>query len=129
MPHVILDYSRGIERDVDMGEFCDALRIAALETGIFPPAGIRVRAHACDTYVIANGKLDADFIDISIRLRGGRTLEVRKAATAHIFAAAVAQLEPVFAARPIALSFEMRDIDPDLSPRRSSIRDFLKEGT
>lgn len=126
MPHVILEYSANMDEAIDMAAFCEVLRVAALKTGVFPEAGIRVRAVRCETYVIADGKMpEAGFIDISVRLRGGRTVEAREKATREIFAAAESYLEPVFAARPFALSFEMRDIDPALSPKRSSIRDFL----
>ncbi len=130
MPHVIVEYSANLDDAVDMAAFCEAMRAAAVKTGVFPEAGIRVRALRCDTYVIADGKMpDAGFIDISVRLRGGRTFEARENATMEIFAAAENHLEPLFAARPFALSFEMRDIDPALSPKRSSIRDFLNKGS
>ncbi|MGI9372054.1 MAG: 5-carboxymethyl-2-hydroxymuconate Delta-isomerase [Hyphomicrobiales bacterium] len=125
MPHFVVEYSANLEKDIDVGALCEALRVAGLETGIFPEAGIRVRARKCDVYAIADGKLDAGFIDISARLRGGRALDIRKKATAQIFSAAEAFLEPLFTKRPFALSFEMRDIDPELSPKRSSISDFM----
>lgn len=129
MPHFVVEYSANLESDVDIGALCETLRVAGVETGIFPEAGIRVRARKCDVFAIADGKLDAGFIDISVRLRGGRTLEARKQATLEVFAAAETFLEPLFGKRPFALSFEMRDIDPELSPKRSSIRDFMNVDT
>lgn len=126
MPHINVEYSTNLESDVDMFAFCELLRKASVKTGVFLEKGIRVRALKCDAFAIADGKLDAGFIDISVRLRGGRTLEVRKAATAEIFAAAEEYLEPLFKRRPFALSFEMRDIDPELSPKRNSIPEFMK---
>ncbi len=128
MPHVIVEYSANLDDAIDMAAFCEVLRAAAVKTGVFPEAGIRVRALRCETYVIADGRMpDTGFVDISVRLRGGRTFEARERATQDIFAAAEHHLEPVFADRPFALSFEMRDIDPALSPKRSSIRDFLNK--
>ena len=53
--------------------------------------------------------------------------DVKKAATQAIFDAAEAFLAPVMARRPLALSLEMRDIDPDLSPKTGTIRDYLKD--
>lgn len=125
MPHVIVDYSPNMETRVDMAAFCDVLRRAAIETGILPMAGVRVRAVRADHVSIADGDPRHGYIDISVRLRGGRTLEARKAATAHIFAAARDHLAPVMAAHPVALSFEMRDIDLELSPKCGTIRDHL----
>ena len=125
MPHFQIDYSANLEDRLDIAGLCRALRDAAVETGLFPPAGIRVRATACTHAVIADGNPDHAFLDLSIRLRGGRDLAARKAATAAIFAAAQAYCADVMAASSLMLSMEMRDIDPELSPRASSIREYL----
>ncbi|WP_071672929.1 5-carboxymethyl-2-hydroxymuconate Delta-isomerase [Nioella nitratireducens] len=125
MPHIVVDYSPNMETRVDIAALCDALRIAAIETGILPMAGIRVRAF-CATHVsIADGNPTHGFIDISLRLRGGRPDDAKQAATAHIFAAAEAFLAEPMKTQSIALSFEMRDINPDLSPKTGTIRDHL----
>ena len=129
MPHVSIEYSRNIEDLVDFPALCDSLRRAGIETGMFAIAGIRVRATACDHYSIADGKADRGFIDISVRLRGGRSLEMRKAATQAVFAAAQEFVADAMDRFPIALSLEMRDIDPDLSPKLSSIRKFMHGDT
>lgn len=127
MPHLVIEYSSNLESVVDMLAFCDHLRRAAIEIDTFPLAGVRVRAFATDHYSIADGHPDHCFVDISIRLRGGRPLAVRKIATEAIFEAAETFLEPVMASHSIALSLEMRDIDPELSPKASTIRDHLKD--
>ena len=126
MPHIVVDYSANMEERVDMAAFCDVLRRAAIETGVLPLAGVRVRAFRADHFSIADGDPAHGYIDISLRLRGGRDLATRKAATAHVFAAAETFLAPAMASHSIALSFEMRDIDPDLSPKTGTIRDHLK---
>ncbi|MBZ8132134.1 5-carboxymethyl-2-hydroxymuconate Delta-isomerase [Afifella sp. IM 167] len=126
MPHFTIEYSANLDGDLDMVAFCEMLKKAGIETGVFEEPGIRVRALRCDAYSIADGNPANAFIDISVRLRAGRELERRKAATQHIFAAAEAYLEEMFKARPLALSFEMRDIDPELSPKRNSIREHMK---
>lgn len=127
MPHIQIDYSPNLEHRLDIAGLCAALRDAAAATGVFPAAGIRVRATACTHVVIADGNPDHAFLDISVRLRGGRTLEARKAATARIFDAAERACAKVMASSPFMLSMEMRDIDPELSPKASSIRDYLPE--
>tara|TARA_B100000287_G_scaffold399449_1_gene417736 strand:+ start:170 stop:505 length:336 start_codon:yes stop_codon:yes gene_type:complete len=110
-----------------MKDFCNVLRLAGIETKVFPLAGIRVRAIRCDHYSIADNQPENSFIDISVRLREGRELSIKKDATNHIFAAAEKYLKSVLDQYPLALSFEMRDIDPELSPKVNSIRKFLKE--
>ena len=127
MPHLSIEYSANLERDVDMSALCERLRTAGIATGIFPLAGIRVRALRCDHYAIADGKPEHGFIDISVRLRGGRPMDQRKAATAEIFAAAEDFLSDIIATKPIAVSLEMRDIDPELSPKLNTIRNYVEE--
>jgi 5-carboxymethyl-2-hydroxymuconate isomerase len=122
MPHLSIEYSANLEAVLDLSGFCEALRVAALETGLFPEAGIRVRAHCCHHYAIADGAPENGFIDIAVRLRGGRPLAARKAATERIFHAAEAYLRPLLDRQPRALSLEMRDIDPALSPKLNTIR-------
>ncbi|TNF19224.1 MAG: 5-carboxymethyl-2-hydroxymuconate Delta-isomerase [Rhodobacteraceae bacterium] len=126
MPHVIVEYSGNLEEALDFQGFCEHLRQAAAGIEAFPTPGIRVRATRVDHYAIADGNPAHGFIDISIRLRGGRPDAVKKDATQRIFDAAQAFIAPVMAQRPIALSLEMRDIDPELSPKTGTIRDHLE---
>lgn len=126
MPHFIIDYSANLEDALDWPAFCDLLRRTAIDTGVFPMAGIRVRAFRADHVSIADGDAQHGYIDLSVRLRAGRDLDTRKRATAAIFAAAEEFLKPVMASRSLALSMEMRDIDPELSPKTGSTRDHLK---
>ena len=125
MPHFIVEYSGNLETLLDMGAFCEHLRATAAQIDTFPTAGIRVRAFRADHCAIADGNPRHAFIDISVRLRAGRPDAVKKDAAQHLFAAAEAMLAPLMQTHPIALSLEMRDIDPDLSPKTGSIRNFL----
>ncbi|MBL9055845.1 MAG: 5-carboxymethyl-2-hydroxymuconate isomerase [Rhodobacteraceae bacterium] len=125
MPHIQIDYSPNLAARLDIAGLCRVLRDAAAETGVLPLAGLRVRATACDHVVIADGNPDHAFADISLRLRAGRPQAAKEAATAHIFAAAEAYCAGVLASSSFMLSFEMRDIDPALSPKTSSVRRYL----
>jgi 5-carboxymethyl-2-hydroxymuconate isomerase len=125
LPHIQIDYSPNLEARLDVAGLCRVLRDAAVETGILPLAGIRVRATACTHVVIADGNPDHAFLDISLRLRGGRSAEAKAQATARIFAAAEAYCAEALETSSFMLSFEMRDIDPELSPKTSSIRRYL----
>ena len=44
MPHFTIEYSANLDERLDMAEVVDVVRKAAVETGIFPLGGIRVRA-------------------------------------------------------------------------------------
>lgn len=129
MPHIQIDYSPNLEARLDIAGLCRVIRDAAVATGVLPLAGVRVRATACTHVVIADGNPDHAFLDISLRLRGGRPQEAKERATAQVFAAAEAFCAPVLEQSSFMLSFEMRDIDPALSPKTSSIRRYLPEGS
>ena len=127
MPHFHIDYSPNLEARLDIAGLCRVIRDAAVQTGVFPLAGIRIRATACTHVVMADGNPDHAFLDLSVRLRGGRSLEARRAATQTIFAAIESYCDQVMRTSSLMLSMEMRDIDPDLSPKSSSIRDHLPQ--
>ena len=128
MPHIILDYSANLEQRTDMAGFCDHIREAASQIAAFPTAGIRVRARRADFVSIADGNPAHAYLHIMVRLRGGRDLATRKQAIEDLFAAAKGWLDPVIDSSSLALSAEMVDIDPDLSPKTGSIRRFMAEG-
>ncbi len=129
MPHFHVEYSGNLEDCVDVAGLCECLRAAAAEIDAFPMPGIRVRATRVDHYAIADGNPQHGFVDISIRLRAGRPGDVKREATGAIFEAARAYLAPAMAEYSIALSLEMRDMDPDLSPKTGTIRDHLAANT
>ena len=126
MPHFQIDYSGNLEGVVDMSAFCEVIRSEAEKIAAFPMPGIRVRAVCVDHYAIADGDPKHGFIDISIRLREGRSDNVKQDAATRIFDAARAALAEVMKTQSIALSLEIRDIDAALSPKCSTIRDHLE---
>ncbi|MEM1076244.1 MAG: 5-carboxymethyl-2-hydroxymuconate isomerase [Pseudomonadota bacterium] len=126
MPHFQIEYSVNLETHVDMSAFCETIRAQASQIDAFPLAGIRVRAIRVDHFAIADGNPAHGFVDISVRLREGRSQEVKRDAIDRIFACASTFLSNVMAKHSIALSAEMRDIDAALSPKLGTIRDHLE---
>ena len=129
MPHFTLEYSANLDGRVDMGLVVEVVRKAAVETGIFPLGGIRVRAVRCDHYAIADGSKNFGFLDMVLRLGEGRDLATRKKAGEHIFEALSAYLDPVFADSKFALSFDMQINDKETSWKRNNIHEALKVET
>jgi 5-carboxymethyl-2-hydroxymuconate isomerase len=126
MPHFTLEYSANLDARIDMGKVVEVVRRAAVETGIFPLGGIRVRAIRCEHYAIADGNADFGFLAMVLRLGEGRDLATRKKAGEHIFKALSAYLDPVFAKSKFALSFDMQINDKETSWKRNNIHDVLK---
>ena len=136
MPHFTLEYSANLDARVDMTKTVEVVRKAAIETGIFPLGGIRVRAIRCEDYAIADGNPDLGFLDMVLRLGEGRDLATRKKAGEHVFNALSAHLDPVFKAlsahldpvfanSKFALSFDMQINDKEMSWKRNGIHDLL----
>ena len=126
MPHFTIEYSANLDARVEMGKVVEVVRKAAIETGIFPLGGIRVRAVRCEHYAIADGNPHLGFLDMVLRLGEGRDLATRRQAGEHIFKALSAYLDPVFAETKFALSFDMQINDKDTSWKRNNIHDALK---
>ena len=122
MPHISIEYSANLDARTDIQGLCEALRAEAADIDAFPTPGIRVRALKADHFSIADGDPKHGFVDISIRLRAGRPQNVKEEAAKRLFEAAQAFLKPVLDTSSLALSLEMRDIDPDLSPKTGTIR-------
>ena len=126
MPHFTIEYSANLDARIDIGEVVEVIRKAAVETGIFPLGGIRVRAIRCEHYAIADGTAHFGFLDMVLRLGEGRDLAARKKAGEHIFKALSGHLDPVFAGHKFALSFDMQVSDKQTSWKRNNIHEALK---
>jgi 5-carboxymethyl-2-hydroxymuconate isomerase len=125
MPHFSIEYSANIDARVDIALVVELVRKAAVETGMFPLGGIRVRAVKCEHYAIADGNPQHGFLAMVLRLGEGRDLAARKKAGEHIFKALSDYLEPVFANSKFALSFDMQINDKETSWKRNNIHDAL----
>jgi 5-carboxymethyl-2-hydroxymuconate isomerase len=126
MPHFTIEYSANLDSRLDIAAACETVRRAAVETGMFPLGGIRVRAVRCAHYAIANGDPDFGFLDMVLRLGEGRELAARQKAGEHIFKALSHFLDPVFQTSKFALSFDMQINDKDTSWKRNNIHEALK---
>ena len=126
MPHFTLEYSANLDPQLDIGAAVELVRKAAVETGIFPIGGIRVRAVRCEHYAIADGQPQLAFLAMVLRLGEGRDLATRQKAGEHIFKALSHHLDPVFAKGKFALSFDMQINDKETSWKRNNIHEALK---
>jgi 5-carboxymethyl-2-hydroxymuconate isomerase len=126
MPHFTIEYSANIDKRVDMAKVVELVRKAAVETGIFPLGGIRVRAIKCEHYAIADGTPNLGFLSMVLRLGEGRDLAARRKAGEHVFTALSSHLDPVFAKSKFALSFDMQINAKETSWKRNNIHEALK---
>jgi 5-carboxymethyl-2-hydroxymuconate isomerase len=127
MPHLNIEYSANLEEVLDVQALVDTIHQTALETGIFPLGGVRTRAEARKHYRIANGDPRAGYIHMMVRIGSGRDLETRRNAGDRIFAALCAFTEAIYESRPLALSFELHEIPPELAWRKNNLHELLKK--
>ena len=127
MPHLNIEYSANLSEGIDIQELIATLHRAALSTGIFPVGGIRTRAERRDDYLIADGRADAGYIHLMVRIGHGRDAATRRAAGDAIFGALCRQTESLFESRPLAISFELHEIPPDMSWRKNNLHELVGE--
>ena len=125
MPHQIIEYSANLESAVDIEALLTVLHETAAGIEALPIGGLRTRAVAREHYRIADGHPDNAFINVVLRLAPGRPFEVRKAAGEKLFQALCDYLEPVYSSSPIAISYEIQEIDADLRWKKNNLRDYL----
>lgn len=115
MPHLKIEYSQTLAARVDMAAICDRLRLAMLETEVFPLAGIRVRAYCADASSIADNHPDNAFAHLQLRMGQGRNLEVRQRAGEAIFEVLRDLFAEELKSPHFALSLEIVEIESDTS--------------
>lgn len=115
MPHLRIEYSAGLAARSDVAALCRIAHGAMVRAGIFPLAGIRVRAFQADHAIVADGLAENDFAALTLSVGAGRSRAALAAAGDEIFAAVQAALAGPLSGEHFALSLEIREMDPDLS--------------
>lgn len=126
MPHQIIEYSANLEHDLDVEALVEAMHDAAVTCDALPIGGIRTRAERRDVYRISDGHPDNVFINVTLRV-APRAPEVKKEVGEKLFQALCDFVQEVFDQRPIALSLEIQDIDPEFRWKRSNVREYLEK--
>lgn len=112
MPHFIYEYSANLPEDtLDMPGLMETLQTVAAATGKFPLPGMRSRAIKCEHFRVADGAPDKGFINLSMKVGRGRDIETRMECGELIFNSMLVHLQPLLDQQPVAVSFEMRELD------------------
>lgn len=127
MPHLVIEYSANIEERLDLDSLMDELHRVALETSVFPIGGLRIRAYRAEHYRVADCDPANAFVHVTALVGHGRPLEVRKQAGERLFATLTEYLEPLFAARPLAISFNIQEFDPELNFKKNNLHRYVEQ--
>jgi len=126
MPHLIIEYSANLAASIEIDRLMKKLADKAVETDIFPLGGIRVRAHRCEEYRVADGKPENAFIHVWARIGAGRDLETRKRGGQALFDVLCEHVAPIFDERPLTIGLEMQELHAELNYRKNNIHAKLK---
>ena len=125
MPHLIIEYSANLEKQTDIQELVDGLHRTAMGIDGLPVGGLRTRAQKREYFQVADRHPDNAFVHLVLKLGHGRTLEERREFGEALFATLCDLLEPVASTSPLAISFEIQEIHPELTWKQNNLRDYM----
>jgi len=127
MPHCIVEYTDNLGESAAIPELLEKLAAKFRDSGgVFPTGGIRVRAIRLSEYVVADGKGNDSFVNITNKIGPGRDLEFKKRFFGEMFEIVKAHLKPIFDSRSIALSLYIEEADEGGSYKVNNIHDRLR---
>ena len=122
MAHFIYEYSANLPADVlNLPGLMEKMHNAAAASGVFPLAGMRSRAIRCEEFRVGDGNPDNGFVNLSMKVGAGRDLDTRMAMGRSLFDILIEHLQPLFASRGLAVSFEMRELEEQVKFNHKNI--------
>ncbi|QGZ64993.1 5-carboxymethyl-2-hydroxymuconate Delta-isomerase [Paraburkholderia acidisoli] len=127
MPHCTVEYTDNLGEQARIRVLLEQLAARFRDSeGVFPVGGVRVRAIRLTEYVIADNQGDDAFVNITVKIGGGRDAAFKKRFFGALFEMAKAHFQPVFDSRPFALSLYVEEADEDGSFKANTIHARLK---
>jgi 5-carboxymethyl-2-hydroxymuconate isomerase len=108
MPHLTLEYSENVE--VDVQPLLARLHSEVVATGAINLKGIKSRAVRHSQYRIADGDPAYGFVHVSLLIREGRPIEVRKDATRRVMAVLKETFGQRFEGGYLSLSVDLQEM-------------------
>lgn len=125
MPHQTIEYSANLDAEFAIDDLVRAMHDTAVSLDSLPTGGIRTRASRREHFLVADGHADNAFINVTLRIAQGRTAEEKTAAGEALFATLQRFVDAVYQRRPLALSLEIQEIDPQTRWKKGNIRDYM----
>ena len=127
MPHIIIEYSDNIENKMDLDALIEKVHATAIETGVFPIGGLRVRAAKRENYKIGDGHPDNGFVHVELKIGPGRDRETKISALNQIFGTVEEHLKPLHENGPLAMSAELNEFDGELRINKNNMHKYVEE--
>ncbi len=96
MPHIIVEYSDGLETEISASCLLDSLLETAMEIEALPIGGLRLRAVKRELSRVGDGDSSNQFVYIVIRLGRGRSDEVKTDIGSRLFGVLTTVLQAHF---------------------------------
>jgi len=128
MAHATVEWTANLEGEVDIHGLLELIAAAMRDSGIFPWGGIRVRAIRLDDYVIADGKADDAFVNITVKMGAGRAPQIKHEFFSDLFEKIKAHFTDLYARRYLALSLYVEEADEMASFKHNNIHQRFKKG-
>ena len=127
MPHLQIQYSGALTEQCDLGDFCDTLSKQIVSLGIYPLAGVRVRAFSADYSAIADLHSENAFVDMIFRIGEGRSDADKQRTGECIMEYAKEFFSSQLATGHFMLSLEIIEIDAKNSWKTNTVHERLKK--
>ncbi|MGJ3546351.1 5-carboxymethyl-2-hydroxymuconate Delta-isomerase [Bacillus subtilis] len=127
MPHITVEYTDNIKKEVNITELLRDINQAIIaQGGVFPIGGIRARAIELTDYVVADGTEDDAFVHAALKIGAGRTIEEKRAVGDAIFSAMTEHFSELFYTRYLALSLEIIEFSEAGTYKKNNIHQRYK---
>ena len=121
MPHIVVEYTQGVDTDADMQALARALHTAATTCGNFPVGGVRTMLRPTPFSLVGDASDHNAFVNVTVRIGPGRAPELKHKLAKMFFDAAEGAVAGVFDKRPAALQVELSDFDPAVTFSRNTM--------
>jgi 5-carboxymethyl-2-hydroxymuconate isomerase len=126
MAHFILEYSSNLDsKELSLDTLFEKLHAAAVDSKLFPLAGIRSRAHRCEDFRVADGNPAYAFVHLQVKIGCGRTNDEKESATQLFFDTLCNHLQAIYDNQGLAISFEMTELPTTLKCNQNNLRSYL----
>ena len=125
MPHQIIEVSPSLRESLELKQLVQELHSCASNLEALPLNGLRTRVHIAAEQLIADQAAGYCFIAVYLRIGEGRTEKVKKQMGEDLFQCLCGFVDNAMGDVPIALSYEIQEIDPHFRWNRNSIPKFM----
>ena len=126
MPHLIVEYSDNLEDRIDLDGLLDRLYEVSVGYQTFPLGGLRIRAEKRERYRIADRHPENGFVHITVKIRAGRSLELRRQIAEGLFQAACGYLETAFRESRLAISLNIQELHAELNYNQNNLHEHIQ---